>query len=64
MNFLIFLAAFAVYHYFLRPTISPTVIDNVKLLLPGFQGRVLQAGLIEEVRVMSGFLFCSSPFPG
>lgn len=46
MNFWILSAAFAVYLYLLRPTIlSPMVDDNVNLLLPGFLGHVLQAGL-------------------
>jgi hypothetical protein len=64
MDILILYAACAVYLYLLRPTIfSSTVEDTVNLLLPGFQGHVLQAGLIEEVRIAGGsFLPCISPF--
>lgn len=52
MNFLLLSAAFAIYLYFLRPTIfAPTMDKSVNLLLPGFQGHVLQAQLIEEVRI-------------
>jgi hypothetical protein len=45
MNVLLLSATFAFYLYFLRPT---TFEDSVNLLLPGFQGHVLQAQLIEE----------------
>ena len=65
MSFLTLSAAFAVYLYYLSPAIfSPIIDDNVNLLLPGFQGHVLQAGLIEVVCITSGSsLPCSSPFP-
>jgi hypothetical protein len=58
MNILLLYATFAVYLYFLRPTIFvPTVEDSVNLLLPGFQGHALQARLIEEVRITASSFF-------
>jgi hypothetical protein len=54
MNVLLLSATFAIYLYFLRPT---TFEDSVNLLLPGFQGHVLQAQLIEEVRITASSFF-------
>lgn len=58
MNILLLSVTFTIYLYFLHPNIfAPTVKDSVNLLLPGFQGHVLQAGLIEEVRITSGSFY-------
>ena len=45
------------YFYFFRLLFRPDHYDYVNLLLPGFQGRDLQAGLYHQVNILHALFF-------